>query len=351
MSLYLRERGSFVSGKSDQYKRNIPYSTIAEAFREKIQQILTESDMQIAAWGRQLQKALGIHGQLIVKVIPQVELIIGKQPEVPELPPTETQERFNTVFQRFISVFTGKTHPLVVFLDDLQWVDSASLKLIEHIITNADTRYLLLIGAYRDNEVNSSHPLVQTLEDIRRVRGTLRIITLSPLSFRDLTRLNADTFRAEDVTVESLSKLVYKKTAGNPFFAIQFLTTLYSENLLAFDNNDRSWKWDISHIQAKSYADNVVDLVAGKLRRLSRTTRLIVRLAACVGNTFDLETLSAISHMPREETSDALCGAVREGLVLPINGQSVHISSRSCATGRILAYPQERKDSGAPANR
>ncbi len=314
----LRERGYFVSGKSDQYKRNIPYSTIAEAFRELIQQILTESDQRVAVWKRQLQSALGLNGQLVVEVVPQVELIIGKQLPVPELPPAETQNRFNTVFGDFVAVFAKNRHPLVVFLDDLQWVDAASLKLLEHIITSPDVRYLLLMGAYRDNEVGASHPLLAALENILSCGAIVRSVTLPPLSFEDLNRLNADTFRSDKERVAPLTKLTYEKTAGNPFFVIQFLTTLYGENLVEFDRRERGWKWHINHIRDKGYTDNVVDLMAAKLKRLSPETQMALKLAACIGAKFELHTLAIISNTSDKIIQEALWGAIREGLILPL---------------------------------
>ena len=313
-----QEQGFFLSGKCAQYKRDFPYSTVAEAFKEIVQHILTQADDRIEAWAGELQRALGTNGQLIVEIIPQVELIIGKQPAVPDLSPAETHNRFHAVFRQFVSVFTSREHPLVVFLDDLQWVDAASLKLIEHLATNPDKLYLLLIGAYRDNEVTPSHPLMRMLEDVRRSQAPLQTITLAPLSFLDLARFTADAFRSDAPSIEPLTKLVYEKTAGNPFFAIQFLTTLYTENLLKFDRDSRMWQWDISHIRAKGYADNVVDLMAGKLKRLPPETQKAVRLAACIGTAFDLQTLALINDRPEKETWEALWGALKEGMVLPL---------------------------------
>ena len=312
----VKERGFFVSGKFDQYKRDIPYATIAEAFRELIQQILTDSRERIAEWKRQLQQAFGVNGRLIVDIIPQMELIVGPQPPLPELPPTEAQDRFNMVFRQFMGVIFIQEHPLVVFLDDLQWVDSATITLLEHLITHPDTRFLLLIGAYRENEVGPSHPLLLMLDNIRKSRGTVQTITLSPFSFDDLSHLLTDAFHSEQARVEPLTRLVHEKTGGNPFFVIQFLMTLYGEGLVVFDRTAYLWKWDIPGIREKGYTDNVVDLMVGKLRRLSDRSLQEMRVAACIGNTFDLRTLSVISSMSEDETREHLREAVQEGLVL-----------------------------------
>jgi len=318
----VRERGFFISGKFDQYKRDIPYSTIVGSFQGLIQQILTESEEQVADWRRKLQEALGMNGRIIVDVIPQVELIVGKQSPVPELPPTEAQNRFNLVFRQFLGVFAGQEHPLVIFLDDLQWVDSASLKLLEHIITHPETKYLFLIGAYRDNEVGPSHPLVLTLDNIRKTEVSFLTIALSPLSFQDLKCLMTDTFHSNGDRPGPLTKLVYEKTAGNPFFVVQFLMMLYEERLVEFDRTKGLWKWDIMGIEAKGYTDNVVDLMVRKLRKLSRETQETLKLASCIGNTFDVQTLAVISGASVPYTDQALSNAVREGLVLPLSGGS-----------------------------
>ncbi|HEV7618897.1 MAG TPA: AAA family ATPase, partial [Burkholderiaceae bacterium] len=223
----VRERGYFIAGKFDQYQRDIPYATITQAFRELVQQLLAESEARIAGWRQQIQAAVGVNGQLIVDVLPQVELIIGKQAPVPALPPTEAQHRFRMVFRQFIAVFTSQAHPLVLFLDDLQWVDAASLALIEHVLTHPDTRYLLLIGAYRDNEVGAAHPLNTSLEAIRAQGATVIDIRLAPLAAAHLNRLVADTLHAETVSCAPLTRLVWERTEGNPFFFTQFLQALH----------------------------------------------------------------------------------------------------------------------------
>ncbi len=338
----VRERGFFISGKFDQFKRNIPYSTLAEAFRELIRHILTESEERIAGWKQRIQESVGMNGQLIVDVIPEVELIIGKQQPVPELPLSEAQNRFNMFFRQFVDVFARKEHPLVIFLDDLQWVDSASLKLLEYIITHPESRYLLQIGAFRDNEVSSSHPLISSLDDIRKSGTIVRSVTLSPLSMDDLSNLLTDAFRSDKQRVEPLTKLVYEKTAGNPFFVIQFLKTLYDEGLVEFDTTEHGWKWDIFRIRDKGYADNVVDLMVGKLKRLSERTLQEMRLAACIGNTFDLRTLTIISRMPDEETRESLGEAVKEGLLVRLNGIHMFLHDRVQEAAYSLVPEKDR---------
>ncbi len=316
----VRERGLFISGKFDQYKCNIPYSTFGDAFRELIRQILTESEQRIAAWSIKLRNALGVNGQLIVDIIPQLEVIIGRQPPVPELSPSDSTNRFNMLFRQFISVFTAPEHPLVLFLDDLQWADAASLKLLENIITDSDMKYLLMIGAFRDNETNPSHPLILTLDTINRNCGPLRTITLLPLSFTDLGHLMADTFRPHESGFESLSGLIYEKTAGNPFFVTQFLITLHEESLVEFDQMKSVWKWDAGRILAKGYTDNVVDFMVEKLKKLTPETRQTLQTAACIGNSFDFDTLLSISSAPDAVVEASLGEALQERLLLHLPG-------------------------------
>ncbi|MDC0744770.1 sensor histidine kinase [Polyangium mundeleinium] len=337
-----RAQGLLVSGKFDQYKRDIPYATIAQAFRDLVGELLAQTDERIEAFRQRLRAALGVNGQLIVDVIPQIELVIGRQPPVPVLPLVEAQNRFHMVFRQLVSVFACKEHPVAVFLDDLQWVDAASLELLEHLLTHPDTRYLFLIGAYRDNEVSPVDPFVHMLDEVKRSGVAVRDIVLAPLSPAHVAELVADTVhrRAEEVT--PLAALVHQKTAGNPFFAIQFLTTLHQEHLITFDPRSGSWTWDVVKIQAKNYADNVVDLMVSKLRRLAATTQDVMKVAACVGNIAETRVLSMIDGRSEGETHAALWEAVREGLVLRLDDTYKFVHDRVQEAAHSLIPEDER---------
>jgi predicted ATPase len=312
-----QKRGYFISGKFDQFGRNIPYSVIAHALQKLVQQLLGESDEQLQQWRYRLLTALGSNGQIIIDVIPEVELIIGKQPPVPEVGTTETQNRFNRVFQQFIRIFGSAEHPLAIFLDDLQWADSATLKLIELMMTDAQTQYLFLIGAYRDNEVNYSHPLTIMLEGLRKEGATTSQITLAPLGLNAIAQLIADTLHSDISTIISLAELVLRKTDRNPFFVNEFLKTLYAENLLSFDLENLRWQWDITHIEGKNITDNVVELMLSKLKKLPPTTQQVLQFAACVGADFDLSTLSIICESSSGEIFPQLIAAAQSGLIVP----------------------------------
>ncbi|MEH2238500.1 AAA family ATPase [Nostoc sp.] len=313
------KRGYFVSGKFDQFGRNIPYSAIADALQKLVRQILCESDEQVQQWRSRLLTALENNGQIIIDVIPEVELIIGKQPPVLEVGATEAQNRFNRIFQSFVRLFCSKAHPLVIFLDDLQWIDSATLKLIELMLLDQQTQFLFLIGAYRDNEVNQTHPLILTLERLRKKGAVLQEIILKPLTLEPLSQLIAETLHHNTDTYLSLAELVLRKTEGNPFFVNEFLRMLSSENLLTFDAENLSWQWNIAQIQAKNITDNVVELMLGKLKKLPENTQQILRLAACVGAEFDLNTLSIICEKSSKTIFQDLLAAIQAGLIQPVS--------------------------------
>jgi PAS domain S-box-containing protein len=309
-------RGLFATGKFDQYMRDIPYATVAQAFQGLVRQILGKSETELQGWRDALGEALGPNGLLIVDLIPELELVIGKQPPVAELPPQDAQRRFQMVLRRFIAVFAREEHPLALFLDDLQWLDAATLDLLEDILTQSDIRHLLLIGAYRDNEVDASHPLSRKLDAIRRAGATVRDIVLAPLSYDDLERLIADSLRCETRPVKPLLALVHEKTAGNPFFAIQFLTALADEALLIFDHMEARWLCDLNRIHAKRYTDNVVDLMVAKLNRLPPATQTTLCQLACVGSNAVFALLATVGETTQDDLHDSFWEAVRAGLVL-----------------------------------
>jgi len=308
-------RGLFASGKFDQYKRDIPYATLAQAFQSLIRPLLSKSEGELSKWRDALQDALGPNGKLIVNLVPELQLIIGEPPPVPDLPLQDAQRRFQLVFRRFVGVFARPEHPLALFLDDLQWLDSATLDLIEDLLTQSEVRQLMLIGAYRDNEVNSSHPLMRKLDAIRKAEAPVQEIVLAPLAREDLAQLIADALRCEPERATALAELIHEKTAGNPFFSIQFVSALVEEGLLTFDYGEGRWSWDLSNIRVKGYTDNVVDLMIGKLNRLPIETQQALQLLACMGNSAEFALLEMVSEQSTDEMHARLWDAIRAGLI------------------------------------
>ena len=288
----IQHRGLYASGKFDQYKRDIPYATFAQAFQSLVRSLLSQGEMELGRWRDSFAEALGPNGQLIVNLVPELELIIGIQPAVRELPPQEAKNRFQMVFGRFLGVFAHKEHPLALFLDDSQWIDSASLDLLEDLVKHPEVRYLLLVAAYRDNEVGPSHPLMRTLEAIRDTDTRVHEIVMAPLGLGDVGRLIAGALHCTPERARTLAQLVNEKTGGNPFFAIQFLIALADDGLLSFDSVAAVWSWDIDRIYARNYSDNVADFMVRKLKRLSNTTQKGLRHLACLGNMAKLGTLA-----------------------------------------------------------
>ncbi|HUN77126.1 MAG TPA: AAA family ATPase [Steroidobacteraceae bacterium] len=313
-------RGLFAAGKFDQYKRDVPYATLAQAFQMLVRQILVKSEAELDQWRQALLEVLGPNGQLIVDLIPEVEFVIGKQPPVAELPPQEARGRFQLVFRRFLGAFARPEHPLALFLDDLQWLDTATLELLERLATDPDVRHVLIIGAYRDNEVSPSHPLVRTLAAIRDTGARVHEIALAPLGLDDVERLIADALKCGLDAAGPLALLVHDKTGGNPFFAIQLLTSLAEEGLLRFDRGARGWTWDLDRIRAKRYSGNVVDLMLAKLRRLPQPTQTALQQLACLGNIAEIGLLTAGFALSEEPVHTLLWEAVRAGLVLRLDG-------------------------------
>lgn len=340
----LRDRGFFLAGKFDQLKRDTPYATLIQAFRDLVRQLLTESEEHLEDWRHRLQDALGINGQLLVEVIPELTLILGPQPAVTPLPLTEARNRFHRVFHRFMGVFARQGQPLVLFLDDLQWSDPSSLGLLEHLITHPDTHHLMLLGAYRDNEVTPTHPLMLTLGTLRKAGAALTDLVLAPLSIGDLGQLISDTLHAEPAAVTPLAELVYTKTGGNPFFFIQFLKGLHQEGLLSFDPCTARWRWDIGEIGTKGYTDNVVEFMTGKLHLLPPDTAHLLQLFACLGNKIDLPTLAAISGDSPERLNRAVGPAIDQGLVRWKNNTLEFLHDRIQQAAYLLTPASDRAE-------
>ncbi len=318
-------RGYFIAGKFDQFQRNIPYSAIAQAFRHFSQQLLTETSEQFACWQKQLLTAVGINGQVIIEMIPEVEWLLGKQPPVPTLPPTESQNRLQLVLQNFIRAVAQPEHPLVIFLDDLQWVDSASLK---SMALMNDIPYLLLIGAYRDNEVDSMHPLMTALKEMQTAGIAWQILTLTPLTLPQINQFITDTFKQPLAQTLPLAQLLAEKTAGNPFFLGEFVKTLYAENLLQFDWQQQVWQWDIANIEARNMTANVVELLVNKIQQLPLSTQKQLKLAAAIGNQFDVTTLATVSQSSPDQVKADLWAALVEGLIIVLEGEYQFIHDR-----------------------
>ncbi len=293
-----------------------------------MRQILVKSEAEVDHWRHALLEALGPNGQLIVSLIPKVEFVIGKQPPVAEPPPQEARGRFQLVFRRFLGAFARPEHPLALFLDNLQWLDTATLELVDDLITDPDVQHVLIIRAYRDNEVGSSHPLMRTLTAIRDAGARPQEIVLAPLGLDDVERLIDDTLHCGPDSAGPLTLLVYEKTGGNPFFAIQFFTALAEEGLLQFDRNGAVWIWDLDRIRGKCYSDNVVDLMVGKRRRLPRHTQTVLHQLACLGNVAEFATLSVIFGQSEEEIHTALLEAARTGMILRLEGSYAFLHDR-----------------------
>lgn len=287
----------------------------ASALQTLIRHILGKSEVEVAKWREALQQAVGPNGQLIVRLLQEVELLIGKQPPVPDLPPQEAQNRFQRMLRRFLGVFAGPAHPLALFLDDLQWLDAATLELIEQLVTGQEVRHLLLIGAYRDKEVGPMHPLTRILDAMRKRGAGLQEIVLAPLATDDVGSLIADSLHCKRERALPLAQLVHEKTGGNPFFAIQFLTALADERLLVVDRGKGRWDWELERIRAKGYTNNVVDLMIGKLGRLPAETLDALKQLACLGNVAYFATLATVCGQSEEALHTTLWEAVRTELV------------------------------------
>jgi predicted ATPase/serine phosphatase RsbU (regulator of sigma subunit)/tRNA A-37 threonylcarbamoyl transferase component Bud32 len=314
--------GAFIAGKFDQLSRSTPFAALAAACRGLIRTVLAESPEVMEDFARRLRDALGRNGRLIADLVPELELVIGPQPPVQALGPAESQARFELLFRQFLQVFARAEHPLALFLDDLQWADPASLRLLRQVLTGGNSSHLLVIGAYRDNETAQIQPLLLMLDELRKAGVRVDELALAPLTIEHVVALLSDTLRLDAVTVRPLAEILLRKTDGNPFFLQQFLTALDEQGLLQFDGDRGRWTWHNAKVEVAVASDNVVDLLVGRIRRLSPTARDALTLGACIGQEFDLGTLSLISERAGSELMSGIWEALREGLLTPLDARS-----------------------------
>lgn len=320
----VERRGYFASGKFEQLTRDRPYAALIQAFGDLTRQLLTEPEESLAVWRGRIAAALGPNGGVLSAVIPEIELIVGKQAEVEPLGLAESQNRWNLVFQRFVQCFASEAHPLVLFLDDLQWADGPSLKLLSQLCADRDVTHLFVIGAYRDNEVTAGHPLVVMLDELRRAGAHVGAVTLGPLTLPDVTALVVDTFRVAEADARPLASLASEKTGGNPFFLGQFLKEAASEGLITFDASTTAWRWDVGLLRARGITENVVELMASKILRLGAGAQRALQLASCIGARFDLRTLALLLGQSLVDTARELWEPAHEGLIVPIDDDGHH---------------------------
>lgn len=311
-----QHHGLFASGKFDQYHRNRPYTAIYQAMQTLVRQLLTEPDERIKHWRLNLQEAFGNNAQVLLKLIPELELIIGAQPEAPSLSPSEEQHRFSHIFRQMLKVFATAEHPLVLFFDDLHWADLSSLTLLEKLSHHPQHPHLLIIGSYRDQEFNHNHPFQLSLQRLKNSPLCLFQFEIKALTLDDIKNLIADTLRHSTAESEPLAKICFEKTQGNPFFLNQFLLDLYEKRLIHFQGN--RWTWNESEIRSCEITDNVIDFMVDKIRRLSPQTQSVLQIAACIGNPVALPILAAVCDQSADQTATDLWPAISEGLIFSL---------------------------------
>ncbi|MEO9484572.1 MAG: ATP-binding sensor histidine kinase [Ekhidna sp.] len=331
------KRGYFMEGKFDQFQRSKPYLAFVQAFTSFVSILLTENNTRLEPLRQQIKNALGDEGKVLTELIPNLELLIGTQQEIPKLGGLESQNRLNYLFSSFIKAIATADHPVVLFIDDLQWADSASLSLLNVLMSNKELNYFMCICAYRDNEVSSDHLFSITVSEIRKKGGKVSEIKIGNLGMANTQQLITDSINLPIDAIHSLSNLVFDKTHGNAFFVTQFLKKLAEESLLYFDHQERKWKWNIEKINERNITDNVVELLAGKIIFLPEETLEYLKVAACIGNMFDTETLEAghdqktksiNSSEELDPVLEALRAALAEGYITPTEHQFRFIHDR-----------------------
>ena len=339
----IKHRGYFVSGKYDQFRRDVPYSAFIQCFQKLLRMLLTEDENRIEIWRNKLLQALGSNGQVLIDVIPGLELLIGPQSKAPELGPTEAKNRFLLLFQKFIQVFADAEHPLALFLDDLQWADLAGLQLLKSVLSDPETRYIFIIGAYRENEVGPSHPLMMTIKELQEVNANISDIFLEGLNPDQINRLASDTLHKAPEETLPLAQLVHRKTEGNPFFVNEFLKSLYSKGAIKFTPGE-GWKWELSQIQQMGVTDNVVELIAGKISNLTNHTQEILKTGAAIGHQFDLSTLLTVYPEDSDSALSGLKEAQRMDLLIHLEGNYQFAHDRIQEAAYSLLKPDQKNN-------
>lgn len=341
------KNGFFISGKFNQYQKNIPYFAISQAFNEFCLYLLIEKDEALKHIKNRILEVVGNNGKVLLEVIPNLQYIIGDQPPVEVISPVETQNRFIRIFINFIRVFSSEKNPLVLFIDDWQWADDATINLFRALVVSEELTNIMLIGAYRDNEVDGLHPFVMTVTELEKQYDLFHRIEVGNLSKTDVNLLLSDSFKKNILELKELSDLLYRKTLGNPFYVKTFLKALYEDGILAFDMVSKSWKWDSDRINTREITENVVDLLISKINLFSEETRNILQISSCIGNQFDLNTISIISETDIIITLNYLWPAIIKGLIIPLNDNYKMVESPEYARKALFKFQHDRVQQAA----
>lgn len=311
-----RRNGFFIQGKFDQYQQNVPYSAFRQALTELYLELQGDTQLR-SIYKADILRAVGNRGQVLIDLVPEFELFLGVQPPLEDISPQESRHRFAGVIQNFLKVICRPEHPLVLFIDDWQWAGTSSLELLKQMEIGCKLRYLLVIVSYRNNEVSPGHPLISMLENLRSHAVPIKVLQVENITVNDVRELIADTLQSTKEDVAGLAAVVHGKTLGNPFFVCSFLSFLHESNLLSFDKVRSSWQWRIEDVGEADLPGNVFDLFVLKIGKLDTTRRNLLSLAACLGNRFDLETLSIISGLDLGECRSLLFSEQTKSLLLP----------------------------------
>ncbi|MHB8126839.1 MAG: protein kinase domain-containing protein [Desulfitobacteriaceae bacterium] len=311
----IKEHGMFLTGKFDQYTKNTPYAAVIQAINQFCNYILSEPEREIERWKKRIIETVGANGRLISEVVPRLELIIGEQAALEELSSIEEQNRFKIALKNWLLTISAPEHPVVFFMDDVHWADMASLELFESILLDPDIKGLMFIGTYRDNEVDASHPLIMSIEKVKKNNGKIELMKLGNLDILAIAQMIADTVKRPEAEVLELAWAVNEKTLGNPFYTIELLKYCNKEKLIYYDYSEISWEWDESEIRSRKIEDNVADYLIGKTEDLPAATKELVSIAACLGNNFDLRVLAAVAGIDPESIAEKLKPAISEEMI------------------------------------